>query len=58
MTKTPRKLLFFSAAIWRRALVFHSKPYFKGGEKYIYSRSSVIPNVFIGTNLYIHTGKK
>lgn len=58
MLQRSRKLLFYSSAIWRRAFIFHSKPYFKGGEKYIYSRSSVIPAVFIGTHLYIHTGKK
>lgn len=58
MPTPPRKLLFFAAAIWRRAFIFHAKPYFKGGEKFIYSRSSTIPNIFIDTRLFIHSGKK
>ena len=58
MLKNTRRLLFFSASIWRHAFIFHTKPYFKEGEKFIYSRSSIIPHIFIGVNLYIHSGKK
>lgn len=58
MAQLPRKLLYFSAAIWKKAFIYHAKPYFKAGDKFIYNRSSVIPNVFRGTKVYIYTGKK
>lgn len=54
----PRRLLFFATAIWRKSFIFHTKSYFKGGEKFIYNRSSCIPYIFRGTRVFVYNGKK
>jgi len=53
----PRKLIFCSPSVWRKIILFKQTSLFKSADKFIYSRSSVIPEAFSELSLLIHTGK-
>lgn len=54
----PRKISFFSPAIWKKIFIFKKKPFFKSSDKFIFNRSSTIPRLFCSQKIYVHSGKK
>lgn len=55
---TPRKLLFYSYSIWKKAFALKKRSVFKSAEKFVYSRSSVIPRFFPNNFVFIYSGRK
>ena len=51
------KLLFCSSFFWKKIFLYSQYPIFKGAEKKIMSRSSIIPKIFSNTSVKIYSGK-
>lgn len=57
MARSRWKLSFFSKSIWRKIVLLKKKDILKK-KKYLYDRSSTIPECFSGFFLRIHKGKR
>jgi len=55
-TKT-KKTLFCSPNIWKKIFFFQKNSMFKINEKFFYNRSSIIPNIYTHTNVFIYSGR-
>lgn len=55
---TFKKLLFCSPYIWKKIFLFKKSFVFKGTEKKIFNRSSVVPKAFINLPIHIYSGKR
>lgn len=53
-----KKLSYFSASMWRSIYLISSNPVYHTREKKIYNRSTVIPTIFSGYEVLIHSGKR
>ena len=52
------RLLFCSPHIWKKIFLFKKSFVFKTSEKFMYSRSSIIPTILINQNVNIYSGKR
>jgi len=52
------KLHYFSYKTWRAVYLIASNPVHHTSEKRIWARSSVIPELFVGTDILVHAGKR
>lgn len=43
--------------MWRKIFLFKKNPIFKKGEKFFYSRSSIVPRTLVNYNVSIYSGK-
>lgn len=53
-----QKPLYYSSSMWRSIYLISSNPVYHTREKRIYSRSTVIPTVFSGHEILVHSGKR
>jgi len=58
MINRPRKIKFFAADVWKTIWVFKKKKLPELPTRSWYSRSSVVPRLFAGYCLRIHTGRR
>jgi ribosomal protein S19 len=52
------KPLYYSSSMWRSIYLISSNPVYHTREKKIYNRSTVIPTVFSGHEILVHSGKR
>jgi len=52
------KLMYCSPFIWRKIFLFKKSFVFKTSEKFVYSRSSIIPKIFSNSDVNIYSGKR
>ena len=55
--KLSSKLLFCSPNIWRKLFLYQKNTIFKTGEKFVYTRTSIVPQALINYNIRIYVGK-
>jgi ribosomal protein S19 len=56
--KLKKKLIYCSPYIWKKIYLFHQSFVFKGTERNIYNRGSVVPFAFVNLPIKIHSGKR
>jgi ribosomal protein S19 len=52
------KVRYLSYKTWRAVYLITSNPVHHTSEKRIWSRSSIIPELFTGTEIFVHAGKR
>lgn len=57
MSKFKTSILFCAPFFWKKIYLYNRHPVFINAEKKIYSRSSIIPNLFQNTTVKIYSGK-
>jgi len=54
-----KKPFYCSSQIWKKIFLFQKNSIFKTSEKiFFYNRSSVIPNIYVNSNVLIYMGKR
>ena len=56
--KKNNKIKYCSRLLWKKIFLFKKNPVFKFSEKLFYNRSSVIPKIYIGSEIEIYSGKR
>jgi len=56
--KKTRKILYCSPNLWKKIFLFRKNSIFKTSEKLFYTRSSIIPKIYINSTVLIYSGKR